>query len=318
MLSLQKLLHAETAEAAHCAANFATAHMHLLCVHPALAIGQSYVGLHATRELTIRWHEPVSCPHCQHSDNHPQPSQNTWHVQLVEALPKALQLVSNSRRQQKGRSPLNGSQVCLFTSKCATTSAGLVRAQEVHTVHSKAASRLEHLQQERTWNVIKLEHREAAQQAAHSHEGAPTDTTTAITTAGVSVTAAASSSSALDSNLNNHQEQQQQDAPFQQDVTPAADLGGRSSAFSMQAGALGQQSPAVVHDHHYPVRQASVRPQLAPAGTPHSMSAAVEGQPPVAVSAPAGSSGHSGVERQSSLHEDFQHIRALRHRGSHY
>lgn len=158
--------------------------------------------------------------------------------------------------------PLTRPWHCLYI--FPETSAGLVRAQEVHTVHSKAASRLEHLQQERTWNVIKLEHwEEAAKQAAHSHGGAPTTTTTAINP---TAAADASGSNASDSNLNNHQEQQQY-ASLEQDVTSAAVLDGSCPGFGRQAGALGQQPPAVLQGHK-PGRQGSVRHQLAPEGAP--------------------------------------------------
>lgn len=44
--------------------------------------------------------------------------------------------------------------------------AGLVRAEEIHTVQHKAATRLERLQHHRAWNIIKLEHQEAARVAA--------------------------------------------------------------------------------------------------------------------------------------------------------
>lgn len=44
--------------------------------------------------------------------------------------------------------------------------AGLVRAEEVHTVQHKAATRLERLQHQRAWNVINLEHQEAAKATA--------------------------------------------------------------------------------------------------------------------------------------------------------
>lgn len=44
--------------------------------------------------------------------------------------------------------------------------AGLVRAEEVHTVQHKAATRLERLQHQRAWNVINLVHQEAAKAAA--------------------------------------------------------------------------------------------------------------------------------------------------------
>jgi hypothetical protein len=46
------------------------------------------------------------------------------------------------------------------------TATGLVRAEEIHTVQHKAATRLERLQHHRAWNIIKLEHQEAARVAA--------------------------------------------------------------------------------------------------------------------------------------------------------
>jgi hypothetical protein len=46
--------------------------------------------------------------------------------------------------------------------------AGLVRAEEVHKVTTQAATRLEHLQHERTWNVIRLEHREEARDPSNA------------------------------------------------------------------------------------------------------------------------------------------------------
>jgi hypothetical protein len=47
-------------------------------------------------------------------------------------------------------------------------SAGLVRAEEVHKVTTQAATRLEHLQHERTWNIIRLEHRDEARDASNA------------------------------------------------------------------------------------------------------------------------------------------------------
>jgi hypothetical protein len=50
--------------------------------------------------------------------------------------------------------------------------AGLVRAEEVHKVTTQAAIRLEYLQHERTWNVIRLEHREEARDASNAPHNA--------------------------------------------------------------------------------------------------------------------------------------------------
>jgi hypothetical protein len=52
------------------------------------------------------------------------------------------------------------------------TSTGLVRAEEMHKVQHKAAVRLERLQHQRTWNIINLEHQQAAHLgAAATNEG---------------------------------------------------------------------------------------------------------------------------------------------------
>lgn len=48
--------------------------------------------------------------------------------------------------------------------------AGLVRAEETHSVQHRAAVRLERLQHQRAWNIIRLEHQQAAKAAA---EGLP-------------------------------------------------------------------------------------------------------------------------------------------------
>ena len=50
--------------------------------------------------------------------------------------------------------------------------AGLVRAEEVHKVQHKAAVRLEHLQHQRGWNIIGLEHQQAAQAPGEYGPGA--------------------------------------------------------------------------------------------------------------------------------------------------
>ena len=48
--------------------------------------------------------------------------------------------------------------------------AGLVRAEETHSVQHRAAVRLERLQHQRAWNIINLEHQQAVKAAA---EGPP-------------------------------------------------------------------------------------------------------------------------------------------------